>query len=70
MVKDYVDWLAPRLLTLTNLPDGTRRRLEHAARGQALAVENHYPLYPKVIDQSLIDEARVEARIRRANNSD
>lgn len=68
-VKDYIDWLAPRLLTLTDLSNQARRRLEQAARNQALAVEENFALYPKVIDHALIDAARVEARIRRSNST-
>ncbi len=67
LVGDYIDWLAPRLLTLSDLSDVARARLERAAKTQALAVEENHPLYPKVIDRALIDAARVEARFRRAN---
>ncbi len=68
LVGDYIDWLAPRLLTLSDLSDDARARLERAAKTQALAVEENYTLYPKVIDRALIDAARVEARIRRVND--
>jgi hypothetical protein len=66
LVDDYLNWCAPRLLTLPGLDDPTRDRLEHAARGQALAVAGLFRLYPKILNPGLIDAARVEARLRRA----
>lgn len=66
LVADYVAWCAPRLLALDNLSDRTRSRLEQLACSQPLLVDTLYRLYPRVIDRSLIDRARVEARLRRA----
>jgi hypothetical protein len=68
LIDDYLDWLAPRLLTLHDLPDPTRRRLENAAMRQALVVDELWPLYPKIIEQQRLDTARVEARIRLAGS--
>ena len=65
LVQDYLAWCAPRLLTLPDLDDTTRGWLEREARSQALLVEFHYRLYPKVVQRDLIDTARVEARLRR-----
>lgn len=66
LVADYLDWLAPRLLTLPGLPDALRLRLEHAAASHALLVEAQYRLYPKILAPQVIDAARVEARLRQA----
>lgn len=66
LMADYVAWSAPRLLTLHSLSDTTRARLETAARSQAEAVDALFQLYPRILDRSLIDAARVEARLRRA----
>lgn len=66
LTRDCLNWLAPRLLCLQNLPDSTRRRLEHAARQNALEVERLWRLYPKLLDPGMIQSARVEARMRLA----
>jgi len=65
----YIRRLAPRLLMMQGLTREVRYRLEQAAREYALDVERFYPLYPEVIDESLINAARVEARMRRANEA-
>ncbi len=66
LVHDYLVWCAPWLLTLPNLDDTTRSRLEQAVRIRALAVESYFRLYPRIIHPQLIDAARVEARLRRS----
>jgi hypothetical protein len=64
-VKDFLDWQAPWLLLLPDLPDQQRRRYEQLARVRALVVEEQFRLYPEVIDPQQLDIARVEARLRR-----
>lgn len=66
LVRDYLHWLAPLLLTLDTLSAATRRELEQAARQQALQMADLHPLYPQVLQQDVLDTARVEARLRRA----
>lgn len=66
LMADYGAWSAPRLLALQGLGDPTRAALEAAARRQAEAVEALFRLYPRILDRSLIDAARVEAQLRRA----
>jgi hypothetical protein len=66
LAEDYLDWLAPRLLTLPQLPEALHRRLERAAAAQALLVAANFRLYPRVLDPGIIDAARVEARLRDA----
>lgn len=66
LVRDYLTWCAPWLLTLPDLDDATRSRLEQAVRIRALAVESSFRLYPNIIHPQLIDAARVEARLRRS----
>lgn len=63
----YLDRLASRLLTLTSLPSKLRERLEVAASQYAIEVANYYRLYPEVINDKLLTAARVEARLRQAN---
>lgn len=67
LVADYVDWLAPYLLTLRGLDQGLRARLEQAAQRHALLVDALWRLYPRILDPEVINRARVEARLRRAN---
>jgi hypothetical protein len=63
----YLQRLAPRLLMMDGLPRTVRRRLEQAARDYVFEVEMFYPLYPDVVDSSLLNTARAEARLRHAN---
>ena len=63
----YLQRLAPRLLMMAGLPRAVRQRLEQAACEHVFEVEQFYSLYPEVVDDSLLTTARVEARLRRAN---
>jgi len=65
----YIRRLAPRLLMMDGLPRSVRHRLEQAARDHVFDVEKFFPLYPEVIDNSLLNAARIEARLRRANEA-
>jgi len=65
----YISRLAPRLLMMGGLSPSVRQRLEQAARNYVFDVEKFYPLYPEVIDDSVLNAARVEARLRRANEA-
>lgn len=67
LIDDYLGWLSPYLLMLPTLSDRTRERLEHEARHHALLVEATWRLYPKILDPALLQQARVEARLRRAS---
>lgn len=66
LVRDYLHWLSPRLLTLQHISDKTRGRLERAARAQAVEVAETWSLYPRIMDREVIEAARVEARLRQA----
>lgn len=67
IMADYINWLAPRLLTLLSLSSATRQRLETLAFKQALEVDKYYRLYPEVFDQAGLNAALVEAQLRRAS---
>ena len=67
IMSDYINWLAPRLLTLLNLQPATRQRLETLAFKQALEVEKYYRLYPEVFEEAGLTAALVEAQLRRAS---
>lgn len=65
LIEDFLAWQAPWLLLLQDLSRPARARLEQIARAQALTVDKHYPLYPEIIDDELLNVARVEAALRR-----
>lgn len=65
LVADYLDWLAPRLLTLP-LANATRERLERAAAANPALVDRLFPLYPAIIDRPLLNRIRVAARLSEA----
>ena len=66
LVEDYFAWLSPFLLMLPCLSDETRQGLERKAQAHALLVEATWRLYPKVLDPHLLNQTRVEAKLRRA----
>jgi hypothetical protein len=69
LIEDYIHWKAPQLLLLPNLSRSTRERLEHLAVDQAQAIERLWRLYPQIHNQALLNSARVEAKIRTANQT-
>jgi len=69
LINAFINWLSPYLLVLDFLRDTQRGMLEKSAKQHALLVEKMYPLYPKVIDQQVINAARVEAMMRRSNQT-
>lgn len=64
MLREYIEWLAPRLLTLLGLQEKTRRNLEGPAFKQALEVSKYYRLYPEVFNETGLNAALVEAQLR------
>ena len=66
VVRDYLDWSAPLLLTLPHLSDAQRNRLEQAALARASLVADLHRLFPTVVNPQLIERARVESRLRRS----
>jgi len=64
LINDFICWLAPWLLLLPTLDKATRRTFEQNARVQPLKIAQQYHLYPAILDQKIIDAARVEARLR------
>jgi hypothetical protein len=65
-VEYYIDWIAPSLLTLQGLSDGERHRLEQALHIQAISVEHHWHLYPRVVDEKYLKSARIQSRLQQA----
>ena len=70
LCQRYVNRLAPRLLTLPDLPRETRRRLEIAACKHVFDVERFHAVYPEEVEDGLLKAARVEARLRRHNSAE
>ncbi len=66
MVMEYIEWQAPRLLTLLGLQVATRKYLEDLAFRQALEVSKFFRLYPEVFDEAGLNSALVEAQLRRS----
>jgi len=66
LLGDYIEWLAPLLLLLPLEDEAQRARLERQARSRAKLVSDLYRLYPETIQPELIEQSRVEARLRRA----
>jgi len=69
LINNFIQWLSPYLLVLDFLHDNQREALEKTARQQALLVEKMHLLYPKIINQQVINAARVEAMMRKANQT-
>lgn len=68
LVRRYLSWIAPSLLTLTSLADSEREWLERQLHHQASAVEHHWQLYPKVLSPKRINAARVQSRMMRGHH--
>lgn len=66
LIQDFFAWQAPCLLLLAGLDKNTRARLEIQARKRALAVSDHYRLYPEIINDKEIKAACVEALMRKS----
>ena len=66
LCRRYLCRQAPRLLMLHGVSLEERRRMEVAARANALDVARFYPLYPEIADKDVMDKIRIEARIRLA----
>ena len=65
LVDDFIRWQAPWQLLLPDLDAADRGEFEQHARVQPLKVASQYRLYPDIIDRTVIDAARVEARLRK-----
>lgn len=68
LIEDFQAWQAPWFLLLP-FDTATRRTLEQQARRQALVVDALHRLYPACVDDSFIPAARVEAVLRRSQQS-
>ena len=64
MMMEYIEWSAPRLLTLLGLHASKRKQLEELAFKQALEVSKYYRLYPEVFNETQLNAVLVEAQLR------
>jgi hypothetical protein len=69
LARAFIDWWAPALLQLHHLSDPERRSLECAAARRAGTLARLFRLYPKTMDERLIQVARVQARLQRSSAS-
>jgi len=65
LVKDYIAWIAPSLLSLQHLSKIERHRLEGYLNVQAVSVEYHWHLYPETVDDKKLTAARVQCRLQK-----
>jgi hypothetical protein len=63
LVDDYTAYVSPYLLTLPQLDDGLREKLEQLAVQQLDLIEFVFPLLPVVLDAGRMEVARVKARL-------
>jgi hypothetical protein len=64
LMREFHNWQAPWLLTLSGLRPSTRERLEAEARRRPLAVFQIRHLLPEVRDQERMRTTLVEAMLR------
>ncbi len=66
-VRDYINWIAPSLLTLQSLSVSQRKRLEDYLHVQAISVEHHWHLYPELVSPDALMAARVQSQLQMLN---
>jgi hypothetical protein len=66
LVRDFLDWQAPLLLTLADLGTTTRDRLERAACRRPMGLFKVRHLLPEVLNRELIQVPLVEAALTAA----
>jgi hypothetical protein len=66
LAGEYIQWIAPSLLTLQTLDTPERQYLEKVLYRQALSIEYHWRLFPSIIDETMVKASRVQARIQEA----
>jgi hypothetical protein len=65
LVKNYIAWTAPSLLSLQHLTRAERNRLESQLNVQAVSIEHHWHLYPETVDEKKLTAARVQCRLQK-----
>lgn len=67
LVRHYLEWVAPSLLTLQGITPEQRMQMETHLNIQAVSVEHHWRLYPDVHDEEKLNAARVQCRLQKAH---
>jgi len=70
LCQRYLQRQSPRLLMLHGLKTEDRKRMELAAKAQALEVAKYYILYPDVSDKKTMNSIRVEAQLRESRGEE
>lgn len=63
LVREYLEWISPSLLTLQRLSMHERAHMEKSLSIQAISVEHHRHLYAEIIDEKRLTAARVQCRL-------
>jgi len=66
LLYDFLYWQTPYLLLLQNLADIDHEHIEEQARLQALIVDKQCHLHTMIINERIINAARVEAALRKS----
>jgi hypothetical protein len=67
LVADWVDWMAPFLLTLPRIDDELRGRLEREASKPPFLTDSLWRLFPRVLNPDRLNRVRFEAKPLRAS---
>lgn len=70
LCQRYLQRQSPRLLMLHGLKTEDRKRMELAAKAQALEVAKYFFLYPNVSDKKTMNSIRVEAQLRESRGEE
>jgi hypothetical protein len=62
LVKRYIDWIAPALLTLSTLHKEERHRLETNLSRSPSRIEYYWRLYPRILDREKLLPNRMHGR--------
>lgn len=65
LVKGYIAWIAPSLLSLQLLNEAEREWLESLLHVQAVSIEHHWHLYPETVNEKRLRAARVQCRMQK-----
>ncbi len=69
LIMDYVSWKAPLILLLPGLAPATRAMLEGLAVKNPALIDRLWRLLPEINNKTLLNKARIEARIRLSNTT-
>jgi len=65
-VRNYINWIAPSLLTLQKISIDQRLRLEENLNVQAISIEHHKELYTEVVNEKCLNSAIVQCKLQKS----